>query len=52
METFTTNMSSVITSVTSALSIFLEPPIVWFVAASGVAVVVKLAKKLLPMKKG
>lgn len=52
MEAFATNMTSIITSVTSVLTIFLEPPIIWFVAAAGVGVVVKIARKFIPMKKG
>ena len=52
MEVFATNMTTIIESVTSAISIFLEPPIIYFVAAAGVGVVFKLVKKLMPMKKG
>lgn len=52
MEVFTTQMTAILASVKDGLSLFLEPPIVYFVAAAGVGVVIKLAKRIMPMKKG
>ncbi len=51
MADFITSVSSLIPTVKSAMSVFLEPPIVFFVAAAGLVVVLSLVKKLLPMKK-
>ena len=52
MTDFATQMTAIITTVTSALSLLLEPPILYFTAAAGVGVVIKLVKKLMPIKKG
>ena len=52
MVEFAAQMTTIITSVTSAVAIFLEPPIIYFVAAAGVGVVFKLVRKIMPMKKG
>ena len=51
METFINSVTSLIEPVKSAMSLFLEPPIIFFVAAAGLLVVLSLVKKLLPMKK-
>lgn len=51
METFITSVTSLIEPVKTSLSIFLEPPIVFFVAAAGLVVLFSLAKKLIPTKK-
>lgn len=51
MEAFITNVTSLIDPVKSAMSLFLEPPIVFFVAAAGLVVVISLVKKLIPTKK-
>lgn len=51
MSTFITNVTSLVEPVKSAMSLFLEPPIVFFVAAAGLVVVFSLAKKLIPTKK-
>ncbi len=51
MSAFITNVTSLVEPVKSAMSLFLEPPIVFFVAAAGLVVVFSLAKKLIPTKK-
>lgn len=51
MATFITSVTSLIEPVKEAMSIFLEPPIVFFVAAAGLLVVLSLAKKLIPQKR-
>lgn len=51
METFITSVTSLIEPVKTAMSLFLEPPIVFFVAAAGLVVILSLAKKLLPMRR-
>lgn len=51
MTTFITNVTSLIEPVKSAMSIFLEPPVVFFVAAAGLLVVISLVKKLIPTKR-
>ena len=52
MEVFTTQMTAILASVKDGLSLFLEAPIVYFTAAAGVGIVIKLIKKIVPMKKG
>ncbi len=51
MESFVTNITSLIEPVKSAMAIFLEPPIVFFVAAAGLVVIFSLVKKLIPTKR-
>lgn len=51
MTGFISSVTSLIEPVKSAMSMFLEPPVVFFVAAAGLVVVVGLVKKLLPIKK-
>jgi hypothetical protein len=51
MAEFITNIGLIIPVLTNALSIFLEPPIIFFVGAAGVVTLIGLAKKLIPMKK-
>lgn len=51
METFITSVTSLIEPVKTAMSLFLEPPIVFFVAAAGLVVILSLVKKLMPMRR-
>ena len=51
MATFVTSVTSLIEPVKSAMSIMLEPPIIFFVAAAGLVVVISLVKKLGPTKR-
>lgn len=51
METFITSVTSLIDPVKTAMSLFLEPPIVFFVAAAGLVVILSLVKKLMPMRR-
>lgn len=51
MADFVTNVTSALGTVTSSMSIFLEPPIIYFVALAGVAATIGVIKKLLPMRK-
>lgn len=51
METFIASVTSLIEPVKTAMSIFLEPPVIFFVAAAGLVVVISLVKKLIPTKK-
>lgn len=51
METFITSVTSLIEPVKTAMSIFLEPPVIFFVAAAGLVVVISLVKKLIPTKR-
>ena len=48
---FITAVSSLIEPVKSALGLFLEPPMLYFVAAGGLTVAIGLAKKLVPVKR-
>lgn len=52
MDTFVTSVGSLIEPVKDAMALFLEPPIVFFVAAAGLVVLLSLVKKLLPMRRG
>lgn len=52
MADFITNITTALGAVTSSLSIFLEPPIIYFVALAGVAATVGVIKKLIPMRRG
>lgn len=51
MEAFTTAISSVVTVIQNSLSIFLEPPMIFFVALAGAAAVFALIKRHLVMTK-
>lgn len=51
MADFVTSVTSALGTVTSSMSIFLEPPIIYFVALAGVAATIGVIKKLLPMRK-
>lgn len=51
MATFITSVTSLIEPVKTAMSIFLEPPVIFFVAAAGLVVVISLVKKLIPTKR-
>ena len=51
MSTFVTSVTSLIEPVKSGMALFLEPPVVFFVAASGLCVVLGLAKKLIPSRR-
>lgn len=52
MESFLTSVTGLIEPVKTAMALFLEPPIVFFVAAAGLVVVISMVKRLMPMKKG
>ena len=52
MTEFITSITTALGAVTSSLSIFLEPPIIYFVALAGVAATVGVIKKLIPMRRG
>lgn len=52
MADFITSITTALGAVTSSLSIFLEPPIIYFVALAGVAATVGVIKKLIPMRRG
>lgn len=52
MTEFITSITTALGAVTSSLSIFLEPPIIYFVALAGVAATVSVIKKLIPMRRG
>ena len=51
LTTFIGNVTTVLGTVKSSLSVFLEPPIIYFVALAGVAATVGVIKKLLPMRR-
>jgi len=51
MADFVTSVTSLVAPVKSAMAVFLEPPIVFFVAAAGLVVILGLVKRLLPMKR-
>lgn len=51
LSTFISNISTVLGTVSNSLSVFLQPPLVYFVALAGVSATVLVIKKLLPMKK-
>lgn len=49
--TFVSTVTSLIEPVKEGLALFLEPPMVFFVAAGGLVVVLGLAKKLVPVRR-
>lgn len=51
LTTFIGNVTTVLGTVKSSLSVFLEPPIIYFVALAGVVATVGVIKKLLPMRR-
>lgn len=51
MADFVANVTTALSAVTSSMSIFLEPPIIYFVALAGVAATIGVIKKLLPMRR-
>lgn len=51
LSTFVSNISTVLGTVRSSLNVFLQPPLLYFVALAGVSATVLVIKKLLPMKR-
>lgn len=51
LDTFITSVTSLIEPVKTAMALFLEPPIIFFVAAAGLVVILSMVKRLLPMRR-
>lgn len=46
-----TMASSILTLITDSMKVFMEPPLVWFVAFAVIGVALGQAKRLIPAKK-